>query len=131
LLSGIGVITRERPAWLRRLLVFLTVALRALPSGGSPATLRGCVGWFRVQREVHALPPGARSAAPHGRHTTGAIGSATEIEAANAVSNETETALAIQAQAHAVLALAATTTIGPGWQRYGWHDVAGVRYSTA
>ena len=74
------------------------------------------------------LGPAARRT--HGRHTTGAIGSATEIEAANAVSNETETALAIQAQAHAALALAATTTIDPGWQRYGWHDVAGVRYST-
>ena len=36
-----------------------------------------------------------------------------EIEAANAVSNETETALAIRAQAHAILALAAATAIDP------------------
>jgi hypothetical protein len=51
-----------------------------------------------------------------------------EIEAANAVSNETETALAIRAQAHAILALAAATAIDPGWQRHEWHDVAGARY---
>jgi hypothetical protein len=52
-----------------------------------------------------------------------------EIEAANAVSNETEAALAIQAQAHAILALAAATAIDPGCQRHEWHDVAGVRYA--
>ena len=52
-----------------------------------------------------------------------------EIEAANAVSNETETALAIQAQAHAVLALAAATAIDAGCQRHEWYDVAGVRYA--
>jgi hypothetical protein len=49
-----------------------------------------------------------------------------EIEAANAVSNDTGTALAIQAQAHALLALAAATAIDPGGvQRHEWHDVAG------
>ena len=53
-----------------------------------------------------------------------------EIEATNAVSNETDTALAIQAQAHAILALAAATAIDRGCQRHEWHDVAGVRYST-
>jgi hypothetical protein len=53
-----------------------------------------------------------------------------EIQAANAVANETDTALAIQAQAHAILALAAATAVDPGCQRHEWHDVAGVRYST-
>jgi hypothetical protein len=53
-----------------------------------------------------------------------------EIEATNAVSNETDTALAIQAQAHAILALAAATAIDPSCQRHEWHDVAGVRHST-
>jgi len=52
-----------------------------------------------------------------------------EIEATNALSNETETALAIRAQAHAILALAAATAIDPGWQRHEWHDVAGARYT--
>jgi hypothetical protein len=65
------------------------------------------------------------SRSPH----NGAPGSPTEIEAANAMSDEIETALAIQAQAHAILALAAATAIDPGWQRHG--DVAGVRYSTS
>ncbi len=52
-----------------------------------------------------------------------------EIEAKNAVSDETEAALAIRAQAHAILALAAATAIDTGWQRHEWHDVAGVRYT--
>jgi hypothetical protein len=52
-----------------------------------------------------------------------------EIEATNALSNETETALAIWAQAHAVLALAAATAIDPDRQREEWRDVAGVRYT--
>jgi hypothetical protein len=50
-----------------------------------------------------------------------------EIEAANALPNETETALAIRAQAHATLALAASTAIGPDRQREEWRDVAGRR----
>jgi len=53
-----------------------------------------------------------------------------EIEATNAVYNETDTALAIRAQAHAILALAAATAIDPGFQRHEWHDVVGVRHST-
>jgi hypothetical protein len=53
-----------------------------------------------------------------------------EIQATNAASNEADTALAIQAHAHAILALAATTAIDADCQRYEWHDVAGVRYST-
>ena len=68
------------------------MALRALPSGGSLAALRGWVGWWT-------------------------IGSPTEIEAATAVSNEADTALAIRAQAHAILALAAAAAIDPGCQR--------------
>ena len=52
-----------------------------------------------------------------------------EIEAANALPNETETALAIRAQAHATLALAAATAIDPDRQREEWRDVAGVRYT--
>jgi hypothetical protein len=52
-----------------------------------------------------------------------------EIETANAVSDKTSAALAIRAQAHAILALAAATAIGPGWQRHEWHDVAGARYA--
>ena len=52
-----------------------------------------------------------------------------EIEATNAVSNETEAALAIRAQTHAILALAAATAIDPSWQRHEWHDVAGVSYT--
>jgi hypothetical protein len=52
-----------------------------------------------------------------------------DIEAANALSNQTETALEIQAQAHAILALAAVTAIDPGCQRHEWHDVAGIRYT--
>ena len=52
-----------------------------------------------------------------------------EIEATNALSNETETALAIRAQAHASLAPAAATAIDPGWQRHECHDVAGARYT--
>ena len=53
-----------------------------------------------------------------------------EIEAANAVSNETDTALAIQAQGHAILALAAATAIDSSCQRHEWHDIAGARHST-
>jgi hypothetical protein len=52
-----------------------------------------------------------------------------EIEAANAVSDETQTALAIRAQAHAILALAAATAIDPDWQRHEWHDAAGERHT--
>ncbi len=52
-----------------------------------------------------------------------------EIEAANALPNETETALAIRAQAHATLALAAATAISPDRQREEWRDVAGGRYT--
>jgi hypothetical protein len=52
-----------------------------------------------------------------------------EIEAANALSNETERALAIRAGAHAVIALAAATAIDPDRQREEWRDVAGVRYT--
>lgn len=52
-----------------------------------------------------------------------------EIEAANALSNETETAVAIRAQAHATLALAAATAIDPDRQREEWRDVAGGRYT--
>jgi hypothetical protein len=52
-----------------------------------------------------------------------------EIEATNAVPNQTEAALAIRARAHAILALAAATAIDPGWQRHEWHDVAGEKYA--
>ncbi len=51
-----------------------------------------------------------------------------EIEAASALSDETETALAIRAQAHATLPLAAATAIDPDRQRDEWRDVAGGRY---
>ena len=52
-----------------------------------------------------------------------------EMEAANAVSDETQTALAIRAQAHAILALAAAAAIDPSWHRHEWHDAAGARYT--
>jgi hypothetical protein len=52
-----------------------------------------------------------------------------EIEAPNALSNETETALAVRAQAHATLALAAATAIDPDRQREEWCDVAASRYA--
>jgi hypothetical protein len=48
-----------------------------------------------------------------------------EIEATEAVSNETDTVFAIQAQAHAILALAAATAIDLSCQGHEWHDVAG------
>jgi hypothetical protein len=125
-----------RPSRRHRSLAVLGVGLGCLIphpiiSPGSPSSPAGAArdpfrdtGRYHLQYRTLVSPGGPMTGPCHYRRAEEILA---EIEAANALSNETETALAIRAQAHATLALAAATAIDPDRQREEWRDVAGGR----